>query len=52
MSDISLEFEWRERLNASPVPGWPGLLASGAPGAAIGAIIGDLAVFFIRGLIK
>lgn len=51
MSDISLEFEWRERLIASPVLGWPGLLAGGAPGAAIGAIIGDL-IFFIRIMLK
>jgi len=63
MSDISLNFEWWEWLIASPVLGWPGLIAGCAIGAAIwpkrrllggvlGAIIGNLAVFFIRILLK
>lgn len=63
MSDISLNFEWWEWLIASPVLGWPGLIAGGVIGAAlwpkrrllggaIGAIIGNLIVFLIRIVLK
>lgn len=63
MSDISINIEWWAFLLMSPVLGWPGLLAGGALGAALwrkrriaggllGALIGNLAVFAVRILLK
>ena len=63
MSDISINFEWRELLLISPVLGWPGLVAGGAIGAAlwprrrilggfIGAMIGNIGVFAVRLMLK
>lgn len=59
MSDIKIEFSWLELLLISPMLGWPGLIAGGLVGAlawrkrpilgaAIGAVLGNLAVFFVR----
>ena len=59
MSDISLHFSPLELILFSPVLGWPGLIVGGALGAllwrkrrilggALGAIAGNLVVFFVR----
>ena len=63
MSDISFNFSWWEIILISPILGWPGLVAGAALGAAlwprrrilggvIGAIIGNLIVFFVRLTLK
>ena len=59
MSDISINITWWELLIVSPVLGWPGAIAGGLLGAvlwrkrpilggAIGAVIGNLALFAAR----
>ena len=59
MSDIKLEFTWWQLLLVSPTLGWPGAIAGAVAGAllwrkrrilggAIGAIVGNVAVFFYR----
>jgi len=63
MSDISINFTWYELLLISPILGWPGLLAGGAAGAfawpkrpivggVIGAVVGNLLVFYLRLILK
>jgi uncharacterized membrane protein len=59
MSDISINITWWELLIVSPVLGWPGAIAGGLVGAllwrkrpilggAIGAVVGNLALFAAR----
>jgi putative Mn2+ efflux pump MntP len=59
VSDIKLEFTWWELLLASPVLGWPGAIVGAVAGAllwrkrpllggAIGAVVGNLALFAYR----
>ncbi|MCE9521992.1 MAG: hypothetical protein K8S25_06105 [Alphaproteobacteria bacterium] len=59
MSDISINITWWDLLVFSPVLGWPGAIAGGLLGArlwrkrpilggAIGALIGNLALFAAR----
>jgi len=63
MPDISVRIEWWEFVLVSPLYGWPGLFAGAALGAAlapkrrilagaIGAIIGNFIVFFVRIMLK
>ena len=59
MSDIKIEISWFDLLLVSPMLGWPGLIAGGLVGAvawrkrpilggAVGAVLGNLAVFIVR----
>ena len=59
MSDIMIEISWFDLLLVSPMLGWPGLIAGGLVGAvawrkrpilggAVGAVLGNLAVFIVR----
>jgi hypothetical protein len=59
VSDIKLEFTWWELLLVSPLLGWPGAIAGAILGAfvwrkrpilggALGALVGNVAVFFYR----
>ena len=59
MSDIKINISWFDLLLVSPMLGWPGLIAGGLIGAvawrkrpilggAVGAVLGNLAVFIVR----